>query len=50
MLGKVLEFRKPELAPRFSVLPERLVEMAILLENGELTLEQVQEEVLTWQD
>lgn len=45
--GKVLEFRKPEHEPD-PELAERLVELAIALKNGELTLEDLKDEVCSW--
>lgn len=45
--GKVLEFkrREPKPLPDFA---ERLVELAILLKNGDVTLEDLREEVNSW--
>lgn len=47
MNGKLLEFKRPKLEPKPD-LAERLVELAIALKNGEVSLEDLREEVNSW--
>lgn len=45
--GKLLEFKRKEQKP-LPDFAERLVELAILLKNGEVSLEDLREEVNSW--